>query len=64
MADNNSKTAVLITDRCACQACGYNGGIRSLARQMGINDLTIVRPNHEPIMFNPQIKPIPNPFSK
>ena len=62
MAGNTNTTAVLITDRCACRACGFNGGIRSLAKQMGITDLTIVSPSHDPINFNPQVKPIPNPF--
>lgn len=62
MAGNTNTTAVLITDRCACRACGFNGGIRSLAKQMGITDLTIVSPGHDPINFNPQVKPTPNPF--
>ena len=28
----------------------------------GITDLTIVSPGYEPIRFNPQVKPVPNPF--
>lgn len=62
VAGNTSTTAILITDRRACKACGLNGGIRSLARQMGITDLIIVSPGYEPIHINPQIKPNPNPF--
>ena len=62
MDGNTNTTAVLIIDRYVCRACGFNGGIRSLAKQMGITDLTIVCPNHDPINFNPQVKPIPNPF--
>jgi len=55
-------SATLITDRAACGACGYSGGIRSMAKQMGITDLTVVSPNNPPINFNPQVKPNPNPF--
>ena len=55
-------SATLITDREACGSCGYSGGIRSMAKQMGITDLTIVSPNNPPINFNPQVKPKPNPF--
>ncbi len=62
MAGENSTSAVLITDRRACRACGFNGGIRSMAKQMGITDFTIVSPGYEPIRLNPQIKPKPNPF--
>lgn len=62
MANNTSSSAVLITDRRACRACGFNGGIRSLAKQMRVTDLTVVSPGHEPIKFKPQFKPIPNPF--
>lgn len=62
MAGETSTSAILITDRRACRACGYNGGIRSMAKQMGITDLTIVSPGYEPIRFNPQEKPVPNPF--
>lgn len=61
-AGENSTSAVLITDRRACKACGFNGGIRSMAKKMGITDLTIISPGREPIRFNPQIKPNPNPF--
>ncbi|SHL82630.1 MafB19-like deaminase [Anaerocolumna jejuensis DSM 15929] len=57
-------SATLITDRPACASCGYYGGIRSMAKDMGINDLTVVSPNNAPITFNPQVKPIPNPFPK
>gem|GEM_PF-2544037 len=56
-----SSTAILITDRDACRACGVNGGIRSMAKQMDITDLTVVSPGGV-INFNPQIKPSPNPF--
>ncbi len=62
ISGNKNTKAVLITDRCACRACGFNGGIRSLAKQMGITDLTIVSPEHAAINFNPQVKPNPNPF--
>lgn len=62
MAGENSTSAVLITDRRACRACGFNDGIRSMAKQMGITNLTIVSPGYEPIRFNPQVKPKPNPF--
>lgn len=62
MAGETNTSAILITDRRSCRACGYNGGIRSMAKQMGITDLTIVSPGYEPIRFNPQEKPVPNPF--
>ena len=62
MAGETSNSAILVTDRRACNACGLNGGIRSLARQSGITDLIIVSPGYAPIRFNPQIKPLPNPF--
>jgi len=61
-AGETSTTAVLITDRRACRACGFCGGIRSMARQAGITDLTIVSPGYDVIRFNPQFKPKPNPF--
>ena len=61
-AGEESGMAILITDRRVCKSCGYYGEIRSMARQMGITNLVIVSPGYAPIKFNPQIKPMPNPF--
>lgn len=35
----------LYVDRMPCTACGINGGIRSMVRQLGLNELKIVHPN-------------------
>ena len=57
----NSTKATIILDRYPCKSCGINGGIRGMAKQLGITDLTIVTPSRV-VKFNPQIKPKPNPF--
>ena len=62
LSGENSTSAILVTDRRACRSCGLCGGVRSMARQMGIIDLTIVSPGYRAIQFNPQVKPTPNPF--
>ena len=58
------KNATLVVDRYPCKACGYYGGIRSLAKQMEIESITVVTPSTPPITFNPQSRPQPNPFIK
>ena len=37
-------SATLYVDRALCMACGQYGAVRSMARQLGITDLTIVAP--------------------
>ncbi len=64
IANVSNPVATLIIDRPACKSCGFYGGVRSLARQMGITDLTIIEPNNNIINFNPQVKPKPNPFKR
>jgi hypothetical protein len=36
--------ATLYVDRKLCDACGQNGGVRSLARQLGLSKLTVITP--------------------
>jgi hypothetical protein len=38
-------TARLIVDRDLCKACGQNGAVKSLARQLGIKQLEVVTPS-------------------
>ena len=56
------KKAVLVVDRYPCGACGCSGGVKSLAKQMGITDLTVIVPGFAPITFNPQETQKNNPF--
>ncbi len=37
-------SGTLYVDRPLCMACGQNGAVRSVARQIGITDLTVVTP--------------------
>lgn len=37
--------ATLYVDRKLCKACGKYGGLRSLARQLGLTKLTVIAPN-------------------
>ena len=41
----------LFVDTELCKACGQNGGVRSLARQLGLDRLEIVTPNGSIIIF-------------
>ncbi|MBC7701783.1 MAG: hypothetical protein H7225_15435 [Massilia sp.] len=36
--------ATLHVDRALCAACGQNGGVRSMARQLGLNEVTVITP--------------------
>jgi deoxycytidylate deaminase len=38
------KEATLTIDRAPCKACGVNGGLRSLARELGVERLKVVSP--------------------
>jgi hypothetical protein len=37
--------ATLYADRKLCDPCGQNGGVRSLARQLGLTKLTVITPD-------------------
>ena len=39
------ETATLYVDRSLCTACGRNGAVSSMARQLGIHELRVVSPN-------------------
>jgi hypothetical protein len=36
--------ATLYVDRALCAACGQNGGVRSMARQLGLSQVTVITP--------------------
>jgi hypothetical protein len=40
----NGGSGVLTVDRSLCLACGQNGGVSSMARQLGLDSLTIQTP--------------------
>jgi filamentous hemagglutinin len=44
--------ATLYVDRGLCLACGQNGGVRSMARQLGLESLKVVTPD-EIVIINP-----------
>lgn len=37
--------ARLIVDRDLCRACGQNGGVKGMARQLGVEELEIISPS-------------------
>jgi hypothetical protein len=37
--------ARLIVDRDLCRACGQNGGVKGMARQLGLDELEVVSPS-------------------
>jgi len=43
-AGARGESAVLHVDRALCTACGQNGGVRSMARQLGVNQTTVITP--------------------
>ena len=43
--------ARLVVDRDLCQACGQNGAVKSMARQMGITELEVVTPSGTQIII-------------
>jgi hypothetical protein len=47
------KRARLLVDRDLCGACGDFGGLRSLARQLGLEEVEVITPNlHDVIKVN------------
>jgi MafB19-like deaminase len=45
--------ARLIVDRSLCRACGQNGGVKGMARQLGLSELEIISPDgHQTIVFD------------
>jgi hypothetical protein len=45
-----SDEATLTVDRDLCNACGQNGAVKSMANQIGINELTIISPSGTTVM--------------
>jgi deoxycytidylate deaminase len=41
----SAKTAILWVDRDPCPSCGKNGGLRSLARNLGVDELIVHSPS-------------------
>ena len=37
--------ARLIVDRDLCRACGQNGGVKGMAKQLGVEELEIISPS-------------------
>jgi hypothetical protein len=50
-ANMRGGTGRLFVDTELCKACGQNGGVRSLARQLGLDSLEIVTPSGTIIIF-------------
>jgi MafB19-like deaminase len=46
----NGGKARLIVDRDLCRACGQNGGVRGMARQLDIEELEIISPSGRQII--------------
>jgi MafB19-like deaminase len=45
--------ARLTVDRSLCRACGQNGGVKGMARQLGLSELEIISPDgHQTIVFD------------
>lgn len=42
--------ARLIVDRDLCRACGQNGGVKGMARQLGLNVLEVISPSGREII--------------
>jgi RHS repeat-associated protein len=42
--------ATLYVDRALCAACGQNGGVRSMARQLGLDQVTVITPQGSSII--------------
>ncbi|WP_204101855.1 MULTISPECIES: RHS repeat-associated core domain-containing protein, partial [Spirulina sp. CCY15215] len=40
-----AKKAIMYVDRGACKSCGRNGGLRSLARNLGVDELVVISPD-------------------
>lgn len=43
--DVTGQNLTLYVDRAPCAACGQNGGIRSMVKQLGLNQLTVISPD-------------------
>lgn len=43
-AGQSGGDATLYVDRALCPACGQNGGVRGMARQAGLNQVTVITP--------------------
>lgn len=43
--DVSNKNLTLYVDRAPCAACGQNGGIRSMVKQLGLSQLTVISPD-------------------
>jgi len=41
----------LYVDRALCDACGKNGGVRSMVRELGLSELTVVTPMRTEIIY-------------
>jgi hypothetical protein len=44
-------TARLVVDRDLCRACGEKGGVRGMARQLGLTSLEVVSPRGQVVLF-------------
>jgi MafB19-like deaminase len=45
--------ARLIVDRSLCRACGQNGGVKGMAKQLGLSELEIISPDgHQTLIFD------------
>ena len=51
--DVSGKDLTMYVDRAPCKACGQNGGIRSMVRQLGLRKLTVVSPDG-PMIIKPE----------
>ena len=64
-AGSKSDRATLYVDRDLCKACGQNGGVKSMAKALGIKELTIVtQSGREVIVIDSSINPptqVPSP---
>ncbi|EGX6618227.1 hypothetical protein JE592_004432 [Salmonella enterica] len=43
--------ATLYVDRDLCPACGRNGGVRGMARQLGLEEVTVITPSGTQIII-------------
>jgi hypothetical protein len=45
------RTGTLHVDRALCQACGANGGVRSMVRALGLEKLTVITPGSTAVIL-------------
>ncbi|MFS8372606.1 filamentous hemagglutinin N-terminal domain-containing protein [Xanthomonas campestris pv. armoraciae] len=50
--DFSGKSLTMYVDRQPCKACGQNGGIRTMVRQLGLKELTVIGPDG-PLLIRP-----------